>query len=224
MPHFLPGQNSGIGEFLKTQTWIPFEPVRGGVKTIYPEYRAVLASATRVNSLTVPVSKSANDVAKRIADQSPRDGQVHVLPVQGNIYMLVADGTNITASVGRDGIAIVNTGSAQMTDKVLAALNELAQDGGQRAGDQHLLRRELSRACRAGRARTSTPSSPRRVRRGRCATSSTPARRRSTSAATRSLPRRRRFRRGGVGGFGGAVRDLGDDGDDRRARGRAQPR
>ncbi len=43
VPHFLPGQNSGIGEFLKTQTWIPFEPVRGGVKTIYPEYRAVMS-------------------------------------------------------------------------------------------------------------------------------------------------------------------------------------
>ena len=29
---------------------------------------------------------------------------MHVLPVQGNIYMLVADGTNITASVGADGV------------------------------------------------------------------------------------------------------------------------
>ena len=127
VPHFLPGQNSGIGEFLKTQSWIPFEPVRGGVKTIYPEYRSVLAKTGTVNNLTVPVSKSANDVAKQIADQSPRDGQVHVMPVQGNVYLLIADGTNITASVGRDGIAIVNTGSAQMTDKVLTALSELAK-------------------------------------------------------------------------------------------------
>src|SRR5499426_618689 len=127
VPHFLPGQNSGIGEFLKTQTWIPFEPVRGGVKTIYPEYRSVLAKSATVNTLAVPVSKSANDVAKKIADQSPRDGQVHVMPVQGNVYMLIADGTNITASVGRDGIAIVNTGSAQMTDKVLAALSDLSR-------------------------------------------------------------------------------------------------
>jgi glyoxylase-like metal-dependent hydrolase (beta-lactamase superfamily II) len=127
VPHFLPGQNSAIGEFLKTQSWIPFEPVRGGVKTIYPEYRNVLAKSAALNTLTVPVSKSANDVTKRIAEESPRDGQVHVLPVQGNIYMLVADGTNITASLGRDGIAVVNTGTAQMTDKVLAALSDLAK-------------------------------------------------------------------------------------------------
>src|SRR5687767_2301689 len=127
VPHFLPGQNSGIGEFLKQESWIPFEAARGGVKTIYPEYRNVLAGTTSINALTVPVSKSANDVAKRIADQSPRDGQVHVLPVQGNVFMLVADGTNITASIGRDGIAIVNSGSAQMSDKVLEALTELAR-------------------------------------------------------------------------------------------------
>ena len=50
-----------------------------------------------------------------------------MLPIQGNVYMLVADGTNITASVGRDGIAIVNTGSAQMTDKLLAALTDLCE-------------------------------------------------------------------------------------------------
>ena len=127
VPHFLPGENTGIGEFLQNENWIPAEAARGGVKTIYPEYRGVLAGSTTLANLTVPVSKTANDVAKRIADQSPRDGQVHILPVQGNIYMLVADGTNITASIGRDGIAIVNTGSAQMTDKVLAALSELAR-------------------------------------------------------------------------------------------------
>jgi glyoxylase-like metal-dependent hydrolase (beta-lactamase superfamily II) len=125
VPHFLPGQNSGIGEFLKNENWIPLEGVRGGVKTIYPEYRDVLAGKTPLASLTVPVSKSANDVAKRIQEQSPRDGQVHVMPIQGNVYMLVADGTNITASIGKDGVAIVNTGSAQMSDKVLAALDEL---------------------------------------------------------------------------------------------------
>jgi hypothetical protein len=127
VPHFLPGQNSGIGEFLKQQDWIPFEAIRGGVKTTYPEYQQVLHGETKVEALRVPLSKSSNDVAARIAAQSPRDGQVHVLPVQGNIYMLVADGTNVTASIGRDGIAVVNTGSAAMTDKVMAALDELAR-------------------------------------------------------------------------------------------------
>src|SRR6185295_17625865 len=104
----------------------PEEAVRGGVKTVYPEYRGTLGGAASMASLTVPSSKTAFAVDKAIAEQSPKDGQVHVLPVQGNIYMLVADGTNITVSVGQEGVVVVNTGSAAMSDKVLAAINQLS--------------------------------------------------------------------------------------------------
>jgi glyoxylase-like metal-dependent hydrolase (beta-lactamase superfamily II) len=48
------------------------------------------------------------------------------LPVQGNIYMLVADGTNITVSVGQEGVLVVNTGSGAMSDKILTAINQLS--------------------------------------------------------------------------------------------------
>ena len=149
-------------------------------------------------------------MAKRIAAQSPRDGQVHVMPVQGNIYMLVADGTNITASVGRDGIAIVNTGSAQMTDKVLAALAELAKTAVSAPATNTCFGANCP-GMPSWSSPTSILSSPHHGRRARCATSSIPARLRSTSAATRSWPRPDGFRRGGVGGFGGgAVRELGE--------------
>ena len=63
---------------------------------------------------------------KRIAEQSPKDGQVHVLPVQGNIYMLVADGTNITVSVGQEGVLVVNTGTARCRTKSLRHINQLS--------------------------------------------------------------------------------------------------
>jgi glyoxylase-like metal-dependent hydrolase (beta-lactamase superfamily II) len=209
VPHFLPGQNSAIGEFIKTQKWIPFDPIRGGVKTIYPEYRAVLNGAANVNTLTVPVSKSANDVAKRIADESPRDGQVHVLPVQGNIYMLVADGTNVTVSVGRDGIAIVNTGSAQMTDKVLAALSDL---------EKSVVSAPSTNTCFGancpGMPSWSSPyfnaviasPAPARPIRYVINTSAAP----DHVAGNEKLAASANFRRaGGAAGFGGAVRDLG---------------
>jgi glyoxylase-like metal-dependent hydrolase (beta-lactamase superfamily II) len=126
VPHFLPGQNSAIGEWLKTAEWVPAEAARGGVKTTYPEYRSVLNGSTSTSALSVPLSKSANPVEKRIADQGPRDGEVHVMPVQGNVYMLIADGTNIAASVGADGVVLVNSGSAKMSDKILAAVKQLA--------------------------------------------------------------------------------------------------
>jgi glyoxylase-like metal-dependent hydrolase (beta-lactamase superfamily II) len=74
----------------------------------------------------VPQKKSAFDYKKRIADQSPRDGQVHVMPVQGNVYLLIADGTNVTASVGADGVLVVNTGTAAIAPKLLDAIKQLS--------------------------------------------------------------------------------------------------
>jgi hypothetical protein len=126
VPHFLPGQNTALTEWLKVENWVPVEPTKGGVKTRYPEYRSTLNGSANVASLKVPSSKSAVQPDKKIMDQSPRDGQVHILPVQGNIYMLVADGTNVTASVGPQGVLLVNTGAAAMTDKLQAAVRELA--------------------------------------------------------------------------------------------------
>ena len=98
----------------------------GGVKTTYPEFRATLNGSIPESQLTVPASKSALDLEERIAAQAPRDGDVHVLPVQGNVYMLVVDGHNVTAQIGRDGVLMVNTGAAHMTEKLQAAVNQLA--------------------------------------------------------------------------------------------------
>jgi len=127
VPHFLPGQNTALGEWLKGADWIPVEPTRGGVKTIYPEYRATLNGGTvKAAELKVPSSKSANDVAKRLAESSPRDGEVHILPTQGNIYMVIADGTNLAVSIGGDGIMLVDTGAAKMSEKILAGVGQLA--------------------------------------------------------------------------------------------------
>jgi len=52
-------------------------------------------------------------------------GEVHILKVQGNVYMLVGDGSNIAASVGKDGVFLVDGGTAELSDKLLAALKTL---------------------------------------------------------------------------------------------------
>jgi cyclase len=60
----------------------------------------------------------------------PRDyskAEVHVLPVQGNTYMLVGAGGNITVQAGKDGVLVVDTGVAQMSDKVLAAIRSISE-------------------------------------------------------------------------------------------------
>jgi hypothetical protein len=97
---------------MKNEDWFPPEAALGGMKTLFPEYRTTLNGGARLETLRVPAVRSNVDAARRIADQSPRDGQVHVLPVQGNVYMLVADGNNIAVSVGPEGLLLVNTASA----------------------------------------------------------------------------------------------------------------
>ena len=126
VPHFLPGQNSALTEWLAAENWIPEAATRGGVKTLYPEYRSTLGGGASPATLDVPASRSSVALERRRAEQSPKDGAVHVLPVQGNVFMLVADGVNVTASVGPEGVALVNTGAAPMSEKILAAVGQLA--------------------------------------------------------------------------------------------------
>src|SRR5579863_7463867 len=52
--------------------------------------------------------------------------EVHILPVQGNIYMLVGAGGNITVQAGDDGVLLVDAGVAPMAEKVLAAVQSIS--------------------------------------------------------------------------------------------------
>src|SRR5947207_4642746 len=51
--------------------------------------------------------------------------QIKATKVSGNIYMLEGQGGNIAASVGEDGIVIVDDQFAPLADKIQAALKEL---------------------------------------------------------------------------------------------------
>ena len=51
--------------------------------------------------------------------------EIKVTKVSGNIYMLEGEGGNIAASVGEDGIVIVDDQFAPLADKIQAALNNL---------------------------------------------------------------------------------------------------
>src|SRR5262249_10439937 len=59
--------------------------------------------------------------------QQNQNTQINVLKVQGNVYMLVGAVGNIAVQINNDGVLMVDTGSAQMTDQVLATVKELAK-------------------------------------------------------------------------------------------------
>ena len=67
------------------------------------------------------------DFAAQGATRAPAgSGTVKVLPVQGNVYMIVGAGANIAASVGDQGVLLVDTGNAASSDAVLAAVRTLS--------------------------------------------------------------------------------------------------
>ena len=118
VPHYLPGETAHIDDFLK-DTGVPAAGARGGAHTTYPEFAAVLASGA------APMS-AAPGPATRVPGVLPAaDGSVRVQKVQGNVYMLAGAGGNIAVQVGPQGVLVVDTGTAQMSDKVLAAIREL---------------------------------------------------------------------------------------------------
>jgi cyclase len=80
--------------------------------------------AASVSSVAVHAAAGNQTIAKE--GRGPVDGQVHILPVRGDIYMLVGAGANITVQVGNDGILLVDAGLASMSEQVLAAVRSLS--------------------------------------------------------------------------------------------------
>ena len=111
VPHHLPGSNIFLGEFAAAHK-IPPEAARGGAATMYPEYPR-------------PPAASVSRPAPAAAGAPLSDTQVHALPVQGNVFMLVGPDGNVTAQIGADGSLLVDSLSARGAEQVLASLQVL---------------------------------------------------------------------------------------------------
>jgi len=78
------------------------------------------------NCATRRVHAQQNATTPAAAAPDYSKAEVHILPVQGNVYMLVGAGGNITVQAGDDGVLFVDAGVAQMSDKVLAAARSIS--------------------------------------------------------------------------------------------------
>jgi glyoxylase-like metal-dependent hydrolase (beta-lactamase superfamily II) len=56
------------------------------------------------------------------------NGNIEIVQVRDNVYLLADAGGNIVISIGKDGILLVDTGDAKYSDKVLEAINKLSRD------------------------------------------------------------------------------------------------
>jgi len=53
---------------------------------------------------------------------------IEILPVRGNIFLLSGAGANITLSVGPSGVLMVDSGSAEMSGKVIEAISKFSRE------------------------------------------------------------------------------------------------
>lgn len=84
----------------------------------------VAFAAATLAAIAVPAFAQVN--AQGNAPAAPMNAEVHVLHVQGNVYMLVGAGGNITVQAGDEGVLVVDTGLAGTTDKVYAAIRSIS--------------------------------------------------------------------------------------------------
>ena len=61
-----------------------------------------------------------------LAQQDFSKTEIHFLPAQGNVFMLVGAGGNITVQAGKDGVLIVDTQFAPLSGKILDAIKKLS--------------------------------------------------------------------------------------------------
>jgi cyclase len=116
VPHFLPGTNTNLNQFAN-RLKIPPQAIWAGTETMFPEFKS---------RLSAPAALRPVPMTTKFADAPPAaNPDVEVLRVRGHVYLLSGAGANITLSAGPDGVLMVDSGTAQMSDKVIAAIRQL---------------------------------------------------------------------------------------------------
>ena len=105
---------------------IPLLSGIAGAQSIYPEFAAKLKSATDADAVALLRPAPGPSPVSRALDPEPHDGEIHVLPVSGNVYMLLGDGGNIVVETGDEGPFVVDTGAGQLSAKVIEAIHKLS--------------------------------------------------------------------------------------------------
>ncbi len=126
VPNYLYGAHPYLREYADKHG-VPLLGALGGAQTMYPEFKAKLADRAAAEALAekeIVPAPGPPHVSKAV-DPDPRDGEIHIWPVQGNVYMLIGDGANIAVQTGEQGALVVDTGTGKLADKVIAAIQQL---------------------------------------------------------------------------------------------------
>src|SRR5271157_3403168 len=106
----------------RLQPFAPNSPGRPGPNAII---RRISGEENRMLKLAALVTLVCAALLAVAQDQDFSKVQIKVTKVSGNMYMLEGEGGNIAASVGEDGIVIVDDQFAPLAEKIQAALKDL---------------------------------------------------------------------------------------------------
>ena len=121
------GRHPFVREFADKNR-IPLLGTLGGPVTMYEDLldRLTDPKAADAGAMAELTPSAGPPRASRAPDPTPHDGEIHVLPVQGNVFMLAGDGGNIAVQTGDQGAMVVNSGSGAIPDKIIAAVKKLS--------------------------------------------------------------------------------------------------
>jgi len=126
IPHYLFGQYPYLREYADKYK-MPLVAALGGPETMYPEYKAkmtdlaAMEAAAKAKLYPTPGPQHTS----KMVPEEPRDSEIHVMAVQGNVYMLLGDAGNIAVQTGQQGALVVDTGAGKLSDKVIAEIRKL---------------------------------------------------------------------------------------------------
>jgi len=125
VPNYLFGKHPFLEEHANKYK-LPVLAALGGPETLYGDFEAKIKTATVAEARAKTLPAAGPSPTSRAADPDPKDGEIHVLALRDNVYLLVGDGGNVVVQTGEEGPFVVDTGAGKLTDKILAAIQRLS--------------------------------------------------------------------------------------------------
>jgi glyoxylase-like metal-dependent hydrolase (beta-lactamase superfamily II) len=105
---------------------LPLEATRGGSATMYPEFMASLRAGVGGGPSSGAPARRLQVAESSAAPRVPATGPLEVLPVQGRVSLVVAEGANVVVQAGEQGLLVVDSGNGRATDRLLAAVRSVS--------------------------------------------------------------------------------------------------
>ena len=125
VPNYAFGENPFVNE-MRDRYKIPAAAYLGGPETSSPDLLPKLASLTEADGVAKTRPASGPRSTSRAVDPQPRDGDVHVWPLRGGLFLLAGDSGNIVVQIGDEGALLVDSGAGTLAEKTLARIRQLS--------------------------------------------------------------------------------------------------